>query len=175
MIRYRDCARFTLWAIGACAAGSVRYRESCQFCVCDRVGARSGVCAIYFVCYRDVGYRVGALSGIVSIFRVLSGWCTIAPCANGTRSAGPPCVGMSFTVGRPPGGKGSGVLKGVSLHCLANGLGCDPRIRAGVSRLDTFYWTPLDWTPHDSTPHDSTRCDPGRQSGQARSSGYLRT
>jgi len=33
-----------------------------------------------------VGYRVGALSGIVSILRVLSGWCAIAPCANGTRS-----------------------------------------------------------------------------------------
>jgi len=45
------------------------------------------LCAIYFVCYRDVGYRVGALSGIVSIFRVLSGLCAIAPCANGTRSA----------------------------------------------------------------------------------------
>jgi len=54
--------------------------------VCYRVGALSGLCAIYFVCYRDVGYRVGELSGIVSIFRVLSGWCAIAPCANGTRS-----------------------------------------------------------------------------------------
>jgi len=54
--------------------------------VCYRGGALSGVCAIYFVCYRDVGYRVGALSGIVSIFRVLSGWCAIAPCANGTHS-----------------------------------------------------------------------------------------
>jgi len=54
--------------------------------VCYRVGALSGMCAIYFVCYRDVGYRVGALSGIVSIFRVLSRWCAIAPCANGTRS-----------------------------------------------------------------------------------------
>jgi len=54
--------------------------------VCYRVGALSGLCAIYFVCYRDVGYRVGALSGIMSIFRVLSGWCAIAPCANGTRS-----------------------------------------------------------------------------------------
>jgi len=30
--------------------------------VCYRVGALSGLCAIYFVCYRDVGYRVGALS-----------------------------------------------------------------------------------------------------------------
>jgi len=56
--------------------------------VCFRVGALSGLCAIYFVCYRDVGYRVGAVSGIVSIFRVLSGWCAIAPCANGTRSMG---------------------------------------------------------------------------------------
>jgi len=54
--------------------------------VCYRVGALSGLCAIYFVCYRDVGYRVGPLSGIVSIFRMLSGWCAIAPCANGTRS-----------------------------------------------------------------------------------------
>jgi len=52
--------------------------------VCYRVGALSGLCAIYFVCYRDVGYQVRALSGIVSIFRVLSGWCAIAPCANGT-------------------------------------------------------------------------------------------
>jgi len=55
--------------------------------VCYRVGALSGLCAIYFVCYRDVGYRVRALSGIVSIFRVLSGWCAIAPCANGSRSS----------------------------------------------------------------------------------------
>jgi len=59
--------------------------------VCYRVGALSGLCAIYFVCYRDVGYRVGALSGIVSIFHVLSGWCAIAPCANGTRSYGHVC------------------------------------------------------------------------------------
>jgi len=44
--------------------------------MCYRVGALSGLCAIYFVCYRDVGYRVGALSG----------WCAIALCANGTRS-----------------------------------------------------------------------------------------
>jgi len=34
--------------------------------VCYRVGALSRLCAIYFVCYRDVGYRVGALSGIVN-------------------------------------------------------------------------------------------------------------
>jgi len=53
-----------------------------------RVDALSGLCAIYFVCYRDVCYRVGALSGIVSIFRVLSGWCAIAPCANGTLPSG---------------------------------------------------------------------------------------
>jgi len=41
LVRYRDCARFTLCAIGTCAIGLVRYRELCQFFVCYRVGALS--------------------------------------------------------------------------------------------------------------------------------------
>jgi len=40
-VRYRDCARFTLCAIGTWAIGLVRYRELCQFFVCYRVGALS--------------------------------------------------------------------------------------------------------------------------------------
>jgi len=40
-VRHRDGARCTLWAIGTCAIGLVRYRELCQFFVCYRVGALS--------------------------------------------------------------------------------------------------------------------------------------
>jgi len=41
LVRYRDCARFTLCAIGTWAIGLVRYRELCQFFVCYWVGALS--------------------------------------------------------------------------------------------------------------------------------------
>jgi len=74
--------------------------------VCYRVGALSGLCAIYFVCYRGVGYRVGALSGLVSIFLVRSGGC-------GRGAEGPPCtprvwgwVGVCAWVGEREGGGG---------------------------------------------------------------------
>jgi len=41
LVRYWDCARFTLCAIETWAIGLVRYRELCQFFVCYRVGALS--------------------------------------------------------------------------------------------------------------------------------------